>query len=132
MCVVTPSSLRKGVAAQLMSRVITEATSRGLSCVYAYVRADNKVTTTVDIDHCDPSALQRRQSPGIKHLFWYLMSVHDFVALEIQAILASHIVQAAMFLNRKFGLSQRGECKQDQSLVIMERTLSVEPDNKMR
>ena len=45
MCVVTPSSLRKGVAAQLMTRVITEATTRGLSCVYAYVRADNKVTT---------------------------------------------------------------------------------------
>jgi len=29
--------------------------------------------------------------------------------------------KAAMFLNRKFGLSKKGECKQDQSLVIMER-----------
>ena len=36
--------IRKGVAAHLMSRVITEATTRGLSCVYAYVRADNKVS----------------------------------------------------------------------------------------
>lgn len=43
----TPSLLRKGVAAQLMTRVISEATSRGLSCVYAYVRADNKVTSAV-------------------------------------------------------------------------------------
>ena len=34
---------RKGVAANLMSRVITEATTRGLGSVYAYVRADNKV-----------------------------------------------------------------------------------------
>ena len=44
---VMTSLLRKGVAAQLMTRVISEATSRGLSCVYAYVRADNKVTSAV-------------------------------------------------------------------------------------
>ena len=73
-----------------MSRVITEATTRGLSCVYAYVRADNKVSS------CS----------------WLMV----IITLTL-------IAQAAMFLNRKFGLSQRGECKQDRSLVIMERSL---------
>ena len=36
-------------------------------------------------------------------------------------ILNYFLMQAAMFLNRKFGLVNTGKCKQDQSLVIMEK-----------
>ena len=36
-------------------------------------------------------------------------------------ILNYFLMQAAMFLNRKFGLVKMGKCKQDQSLVIMEK-----------
>ena len=35
---------RKGVGAALMARVLQEARTRGVASVYAYVRADNKVT----------------------------------------------------------------------------------------
>ena len=36
-------------------------------------------------------------------------------------ILNYFLMQAAMFLNRKFGLVKTRKCKQDQSLVIMEK-----------
>ena len=35
---------RKGVGAALLARVMQEARTRGVASVYAYVRADNKVT----------------------------------------------------------------------------------------
>ena len=41
---------RKGVGAALMARVLQEARTRGVASVYAYVRADNKVTLTLTLN----------------------------------------------------------------------------------
>ena len=65
--------------------------------------------------------IQEADARKVSNVYAYVREDNKVQETTIENVLNFYLMQAAMFLNRKFGLVKTGKCKQDQSLVIMEK-----------
>ena len=65
--------------------------------------------------------IQEADARKVSNVYAYVREDNKVQETTIENVLNYFLMQAAMFLNRKFGLVKTGKCKQDQSLVIMEK-----------